>query len=294
VSTNIQSGFRLSGIRSVSEVNDWLERQRKVSMQESERRYQDAFAKNLAKILDIYRYFEEDVALNMIYKMFPPEERPLRLAAPADDFCYLADRLIQSQIDAASKDQIKTRCLYLGMEVALFFVEDQVLGIPLTRSDALERTIKSQPEYESFGYWNSTCADESVSKEDWAERERLWDVAIPGAGTIKHYGLIATLSPQELPDCAYNPNWQQILNRIPDRDSRLARFAQALVEQKYCDHYDAQRKTSGEEFRLSKVVDIVDDVRKNLTTTYQAEYREIRERFESCVPLQYTMGDIRA
>lgn len=65
-------------------------------------------------------------------------------------------------------------------EMSLSFLpgNDKLLGIPFGLRREYQSLLESLPGYQSYGYWNNTDPDDTVSEEEWDARGEEWNAAL--------------------------------------------------------------------------------------------------------------------
>ena len=109
-------------------------------------------------------------------------------------------------------------------EIAILFAEGAILGIIFTEQHELVDLWKNISGAKDFSYWSGDERPKSISEEEWAERERLWDLAMPSSCPMKH-GLSLTLIGDFLPQ----PDNEVFVAAQPPLDERVALLARDQV-----------------------------------------------------------------
>lgn len=81
--------------------------------------------------------------------------------------------------------------------VCLFPVDGRLLALTYTEQKAFKALWDVQDWRRDFAYWNNTDAPDDVSEQDWAERERLWDLVFKESRAPAELGYSFTLLPTE-------------------------------------------------------------------------------------------------
>lgn len=77
---------------------------------------------------------------------------------------------------------------------------DVLLGITFTEQHEWHEEWLKQPGVSEFGYWNNTDRPEHLSALEWDERQRLWELALPGAGVPAVNGFTIAIANPRGPD----------------------------------------------------------------------------------------------
>lgn len=89
--------------------------------------------------------------------------------------------------DAIREIKIKqTRNPSFDYEFAVCFIpiSSKTLAIPYTEQKEFRNIWYAQPEVIKYGYWNNVDPDEDCTDEEWNQREKDWDEALPNSSGI--------------------------------------------------------------------------------------------------------------
>lgn len=69
-----------------------------------------------------------------------------------------------------------------GVEIAIFPFEGKFYGIYYSEQEEFYHNLLKQQKISEFSYYDNTDKPERISKKEWKERERVWDIIFDGNG----------------------------------------------------------------------------------------------------------------
>lgn len=185
MSTKIYDGFYIdeTSIYDVMQFNQRMKpKLKEIAMTE----YQKVFAEAMAYMATYLKYGIEFAFADLNPSEFSGSNyRDLSL--------FVARHFREVAIKNESAITISEFCSDLGFDFKVCYLpmEDKTLGIPYGENH--EMTSAFLKEVHDYGYWNNTDRPESISELEWKQREKDWDVVLPGIGIPSENGLTCQL-----------------------------------------------------------------------------------------------------
>ena len=185
MSTKIYDGFYINetSIYDVMQFNQRIKpKLREIAMAE----YQKVFVEAMACMATYLKYGVEFTFADLNPSEFSGSNyRELSL--------FVARHFREVAIKNESAVTISEFCSDLGFDFKVCYLpmKDKTLGIPYGENSVMTEAFLK--EVHDYGYWNNTDKPESVSEEEWKQREKDWDIVLPGIGIPSENGLICKL-----------------------------------------------------------------------------------------------------
>lgn len=217
MSTNIQHGIRLNGISTVADLSTFWKRAREHLLPVLQKEYKELLYQYKA-ILTLAQM--DKVSLDWVHSYAPHlfvDDKPI----PADLFRihrHLAS-IAPYDVEGMSSD-FNYRDLDFRAKLGVYPVNGKILALPFINNSAMKKAFLELPEVKEYGYWDSTDPDETVSPEEWKQREQDWDEALPGIGIPRESGMTIELTSYPDMDC----------NFMDDSDVDVAAIAKETLE----------------------------------------------------------------
>ncbi|WCF11642.1 hypothetical protein NDS46_30310 (plasmid) [Paenibacillus thiaminolyticus] len=114
-------------------------------------------------------------------------------------------------------------------------LEDKVLALFYSEHDELKSLWKSCEEVDFYGYWDNVTPDQNATKEEWEQRFKDWEEALPGIVIPLENGLVADFI-KGLPDVSP----KEVITHIPTLQKRAHRVAfEEVLQRKFRELMDA-------------------------------------------------------
>ena len=120
--------------------------------------------------------------------------------AKADEFREDSFKLIEYAFEFANKIVRKTSAAIFtsdsendadfDVSLTIFPLHDKILALPYANNDVLHDVFFKREEFVDYGYWNNTDPPEELSEEEWEQRKKDWDEALPGIGIPMNNGIV--------------------------------------------------------------------------------------------------------
>lgn len=193
------------------------------------------------------------------------------------DVFSILDKEVRSMIKAnKSANTIMEFESAFGLDstVYVFPLENNYLAIPLIDNDAIHKAFKNLPEVSWYGYWNNVDAPEDMSEEEWEQRKKDWDEALPGCGVIRENGfcfdLIDTM--WDAYEWCYDPE-KHIIPKLSDQAELLNKVAKTILRDK---KFQELAENYGELDIASKAMRVVREANEYVTA-HPEEVEEIKK-----------------
>lgn len=98
----------------------------------------------------------------------------------------------EKQLEA--KDLFAESAYNMKVELVCIPIQDKVLVLYYGEHPEFRDTLESFPEIFEYNYWNNVDQPEEISDEEWEQRKKDWDVALPGRGKPLEEGLVFTIT----------------------------------------------------------------------------------------------------
>jgi len=96
------------------------------------------------------------------------------------------------------RKKIRNPIVDYSFEICFLPIKDKILLIPFYERH-YDEILKTIPGIRYYGYWNNVDPDEECSEEEWAQREKDWDEALPGPGVPGENGFTITILNFDIP-----------------------------------------------------------------------------------------------
>ena len=212
MSTKIYNGYRLPGITTVFELQEFTRRLVKEIRVKQRELVAEMVAHELTTALD-----------SLILRGVVPDEEIFR-----------DTRLFWFGVqDHIKKRQAKVKATLqrdpsVDVDFSVCFVPagDKFLSLLYTDNRELEALWNAQPEVLEYGYWNNTDQPDGVSDEEWEERCSDWRVALPGHSTPAENGFLLNM------DSGYwlfPDSFEDVAAYLPSFDERICFEAKRML-----------------------------------------------------------------
>lgn len=177
MSTKIYNGFSLSGIKTLWELNDWVQQLRNQCLPLAIESVASEIARNAALKYDM-------ASLSGPHRADEGDGEPLPRSNPFHD-AYLNFLKSYQEIQ---KTGYRNPLVDFDFNISLLPVEDRVLGIFESEQTSWRDVLFSHQEVEDYAYWNQVDRPSGLSQQEWEERARLWKEALPGGAAPDERG----------------------------------------------------------------------------------------------------------
>lgn len=131
----------------------------------------------------------------------------------------------------------------LDANIVYIPMQDKTLALFYGENEQIRALWEQEDLVSYYGYWNNVDPDEDCSEEQWEQRKRDWDEALPGYTLPLEAGLIAEFvkgypSKSELSS-------ERIVSYIPTTEVRAKKIAKGLVADEKARQMQAAGETSG-------------------------------------------------
>lgn len=139
----------------------------------------------------------------------------------------------QAQIERAKE---RNPTVDFDFEVSLLPFEGKIYGMVRCEHAPWISIFKRTVPVKDFSYWDNTDKPSRISREDWNERERVWENIFKDSHIINQNSLevICTI-PRYRRDAAAKNFTAAVLKKIPTRDERAYKIARNRVFQRQID-----------------------------------------------------------
>ena len=168
MSTKLYEGFRLKGVSSIEDALSFID--------DIKEPIKERILSNMATEIKTLACLMYDLH-GLGYDMFEESE---------DDRVPLLSATMRTLKNDPKHDE--------SFSVGLTSVEGQVLGYPFFPENGYVDIIFEHIDVERFGYWDNTDPDETVTKEEWEKRKRLWNKVFERDSIFNRSMFIITLA----------------------------------------------------------------------------------------------------
>lgn len=88
-------------------------------------------------------------------------------------------------------------------KLGVYPVNGKILGLPFINNSAMKKAFMEMTGVVPYPYWDCTDKDKAVSVEEWAQRKRDWDIALPGIGVPRESGMTFKITGYQDARCNY-------------------------------------------------------------------------------------------
>lgn len=133
-----------------------------------------------------------------------------------------------------------------NFSVALYPLKEKVLGMICTDDPTLKKHFMSQNEVSEYGYWNNTDQPNDVSDTAWDQREKDWEIALPGLGIPKECMYIRELVTDlnSVPNCPKLPDLKYLFEKEEDLKPKVVK--KKLVSEKFHQDFEKYKAENGD------------------------------------------------
>lgn len=211
MSTKIYNGYRLP-MMTLKELTEFTKMFRKKAEKKAGELISIYFANEVAEMVDDLLFLDEETYIrrHLLYEVekkklreqeklaergFLTEEKD-RIKLTFDAYPYrslytAAYRKAQERYDEIQRTQYRDPDVDFDCNACFIPLEDKILALFYTEQKELETLWKACSEVRYYGYWNNSMPDEDASNEEWEQRERDWEEALPGVGIPMENGICA-------------------------------------------------------------------------------------------------------
>lgn len=211
MSTKIYNGIILSDVETTGHLNGFWRRAREILLPVLRKEYKKEFLRHMAVIgLTVSNPETRQWArFNYPYLMKDCTDTwldDLALSSAHNKILFHVDEALRLQ---ARKNQVaETFSEYVNpldfeAKLGIYPVDGKILGLPCINNSAMKEAFMQMPGIMPYPYWNCTDKDEAVSHEEWEQRKKDWDMALPGIGVPRESGMAIELTGYQDARCNY-------------------------------------------------------------------------------------------
>lgn len=131
-----------------------------------------------------------------------------------------------------SKNLFAESAYNLKIELVCIPIQNKVLILYYGEHPEFRDVVESFPEIFEYNYWNNVDQPEELSDEEWEQRKKDWDVALPGLGIPSEEGLIFSINKPS----TYIQN-TELLPYVNDFSFHLREYTERELEKTYYRKY---------------------------------------------------------
>lgn len=247
MSTTIYNGYKLP-MMSFRELTEFTKRFREMAKEKTVELVSAYIAEKITELLDDMRIWDEEmfVERHVLYEdeleklikqrnlekqgVVLNEEEKIKLRLDAYPHRTAKSVVVWKARERYRKiEQTMTRDPVVDFDSNACFIpiQDKILVLFNCEQKEIVELWESLPEITYYGYWNNTDPDKSVSEEEWEQRRKDWNEALPGAGVLMDNGMFAYFVKD-----VFNPlmiEVQLVMKFIPSFEKRVNRVAKDIV-----------------------------------------------------------------
>lgn len=211
MSTKIYNGYSLP-LMTLKELTEFIKSFRKQAEKKAGELIAVYMAHEISELIDDLLFLDEEIFVrrHLLYKKekeklreqekliekgidIPEEDRvSLRFESYPHRYAHgMVYRKAQERYDEIQRTQHRDPVVDFDCNACFIPLEDKVVALFYSEQDELEKLWKAHPDVSYYGYWNNTDPDEEASDEEWEQRKRDWDEALPGLGIPMENGICA-------------------------------------------------------------------------------------------------------
>lgn len=112
-------------------------------------------------------------------------------------------------------------------ELCLIPLENKMLALIFTEKKEINQLWESYDEVSFYGYWNNVDPDENCTEEEWEQRKKDWDIALPGIGIPSENGMTIKIS-EGFPSLM-DIDQKDIIKNIPSFEERVGVVSNQII-----------------------------------------------------------------
>lgn len=282
MSTKIYNGYKLSNM-DVKELNEFVlkfcSEVKEVTGKSAARFVANSFT---GIIDDLYLLNDEDFIKRRI-KSIPTESNDLS----EYDSIRLIREIIsqgQSRYQEMQRTKFSDPCVDYDCEICLIPLEDKILVLLFTEQKEITALWETYEEVSFYGYWNNVDPDENCTEEEWEQRRKDWNIALPGIGIPSENGMTIKIS-EGFPSLG-KINREDIIGQLPSFESRVHNISEEILLEKIFERVKKEvtdsslsdyriflnaRKELKSEENQKKLLSIKKDIEKKLVREIEEE-----------------------
>jgi hypothetical protein len=218
MSTKIYNGYNLGNI-SFNDVKEFCIKINPILKAEQKQLVSKLAAIKCANIIDNLQY-----GLN-VYNYFKKDRHNKKFT---NKIFYEVQDQIQEEHNNIIISHSRNPQYDFGIEILFIPLKNKILALYYSEQSSLESIWNGFEEVNYYGYWDNTDQDETCTEEEWLQREKDWDEALPGWSVPAENGFSYRML-TDLPRYGV----EQIINNIPNKHIRASGIASELMWNKY-------------------------------------------------------------
>lgn len=156
---------------------------------------------------------------------------------------------------------------------------EKTLLMLFTEQKELKELFESYEYIKEYFYWDNTDMLETVSEEEWKQRSKDWDAALPGSGVPARNGLTFELVGDYLPII----DVEDILGNMPSFEDRCKKVAKEKVSSYIKDQSVWDKLKSGSGYQFLQAVQEFEKSDEGI-----AAFNELMEKAKETLPKDLT------
>jgi len=215
MSTKIYNGYKINNINSLLELKEFCQRITPI-FEEAQKQLLGKITADIAvKIIDKLKF-----NLSVDYYITKEHKNKKFTNSVYREAKYLVEEKQRKIKQTGQRDPS------YDIEINIIFIpiQNKMLSIFYAERQELTNIWKNFDEVEYYGYWDNTDRDEKCTEDEWDQRDKDWEEALPGVGIPSENGFVWSAL-ENIPLYGIN----EVLNNLPSDENRIANIAEDLL-----------------------------------------------------------------